>query len=105
MRKPVASIAFAAALAADLVLGACASRTGAPPYPPVPALIVEVLPKPPVSQTPLIWKPGHWDWTGNGYVWIPGEYVPRAGRSGLWMQGYWSGTPTGGWAWMPAHWL
>ena len=52
-----------------------------------------------------IWQPGPWDWTGNGYVWMPGEYVPRGTHSDLWMPGYWAATPAGGWAWQPAHWL
>ena len=101
MGNPVARVAAAAVL----LLNACAPRPSAPPFPPVPALIVEILPKPPVSHLPLLWQPGHWDWTGNGYVWIPGEYVPRGSHTDLWMPGYWGATPEGGWAWQPAHWL
>ena len=37
------------------------------PYPPVPALISETVPKPPVTAEPLMWQPGHWDWNGSGY--------------------------------------
>jgi hypothetical protein len=72
-------------------------------HPPVPALIPETIPKPPVSAETLIWQPGHWDWTGGGYVWQRGQYVPAAGHGYLWMQGYWDHTPAG-WTWQPAHW-
>jgi hypothetical protein len=70
---------------------------------PVPALMPETLPKPPVSAERLIWQPGHWDWTGAGYVWQPGQYVPAAGHGALWMPGFWDHT-TGSWTWQPAHW-
>ena len=55
-----------------LLLAACASSS---PPAPMPAPMAETIPKPPVSPTPLIWQTGHWDWTGNAYVWVPGQYV------------------------------
>jgi WXXGXW repeat (2 copies) len=73
------------------------------PYPPVPPLTAEIIPKPPVSAEALIWQPGHWDWGGGGYVWVNGQYVPAAGHGNLWVQGWWSFGP-GGWIWQPAHW-
>ena len=73
------------------------------PYPPVPPLRAETMAKPPVTVTPLIWQPGHWDWTGGGYVWQPGQFVPSEGHSNMWMPGYWAKTE-GGWVWQPAHW-
>lgn len=74
------------------------------PYPPVPELIPETMPKPPVTADPLIWQPGHWDWTGSGYAWAKGQYVPAQGHGNLWMPGWWSLTPAG-WAWQPPHWM
>ena len=73
------------------------------PYPPVPPLAAEVVPKPPVTAEQLVWQPGHWDWSGGGYVWARGEYVPAAGHGSLWMPGWWSRTDAG-WTWQPAHW-
>jgi hypothetical protein len=73
------------------------------PYPPAPPLTAEIIPKPPVSAEALIWQPGHWDWSGGGYVWAIGQYVPAAGHGNLWVQGWWSFGP-GGWIWQPAHW-
>ena len=35
--------------------------------------------QPPVSPVPLVWQPGHWDWTGSSYVWAPGQYVDAGG--------------------------
>jgi len=93
----------AAALgAACLALAACAVEAN--PYPPIPPLPPEAMGKPPVTATPLIWQPEHWDWAGGGYTLVPGEYVPATGHGNMWMPGYWAQSP-GGWAWQPAHWM
>ena len=83
-----------------LLLAACASEPPAP----VPAPMAETIPKPPVSPQPLIWQPGHWDWSGSSFVWVPGQYVTAGGHSGNWMPGYWEKSDAG-WAWRSAHWL
>jgi hypothetical protein len=99
----------AALLGAALIVGCIAqpqtaqSQYAANPYPPVPPLVLEVIPKPPVSGQQLLWQPGHWDWTGGGYVWAGGEYVPAAGHGNLWMPVWWARTDAG-WTWQPAHW-
>jgi hypothetical protein len=87
------------------LVASCAQPAGysAPPYPPVPPPQQEAIPNPPVTATPLIWQPGHYDWNGSAYVWIPGSYVPRDGHS-LWQPGYWAQT-AGGWTWQPGHWM
>ncbi len=83
-----------------------ASIATANPYPPPPPVRSEVIPKPPVSEAPLIWQPGHWDWVGSGYSWREGEWVQRAGHGTEWQDGYWSNqNPTGTWTWLPAHWI
>ncbi len=95
-----------AALVAAGLLAGCATQTtttSANPFPPVPAPMVETMPKPPVTAEPLSWQPGHWDWNGTGYVWQPGQYVPAAGHGPLWQSGWWTQTPSG-WVWQPAHW-
>jgi hypothetical protein len=51
-----------------------------------------------------MWQPGHWDWTGNSFVWTPGQYVESAGHGGTWMPGWWQQTGAG-WVWQPAHWV
>ena len=89
--------------ASCLALASCAPAGN--PYPPVPPPQPEVMDKPPVTTTPLIWQPGHWDWAGSGYAWTHGAFVPREGHSELWMPGYWAQTPDGGWSWQPPHWL
>ena len=94
-------LAIAAALfGVALNLTGCAADNAPPPVPPPMA---DAIPKPPVSPTQLIWQPGHWDWTGSSYVWVPGQYVPRGGHSDLWTPGYWEKTSSG-WVWRPAHW-
>jgi hypothetical protein len=94
-----------------LVLGtaaACAPTSGqmasGNPYPPPPPVRTEVIPKPPVSEEPLIWQPGHWEWEGSGYAWRQGQWVPRAGHGTQWQDGYWS-NQGGTWTWVPGHWI
>ena len=89
------------AIVCALPLAAC---TAQPPHPPVPALLPDPMPKPPVVAEALIWQPGHWDWGGNGYLWSPGQYVPAAGHGGNWMPGWWA-LSDGMWHWEPPHWV
>ena len=84
-----------------LLMAGCA---GVPPHPPVPPVKAELVPKPPRSQTTVIWQPGHWDWTGKDYAWIEGVWVKRAGHGTLWQDGFWQET-AGKSEWVPAHWL
>jgi hypothetical protein len=102
MSKPILVVAL---LGACLLAG-CATTTTtnvANPFPPVPPPMAETIPNPPVSPVALLWQPGHWDWSGTGYVWQPGEYVPAAGHGALFQTGYWQPTPSG-WVWVKAHW-
>lgn len=92
-----------AALVAIGLLAGCGRPPDTNPYPPVPALVQETPTKPPVTEEPLMWQPGHWDWNGSGYVWARGQYVPAAGHGNLWVPGWWSRTDSG-WVWQPAHW-
>lgn len=97
--KPV-SIA-GALLALSLFSGCAGSLPN--PNPPVPDLLPDPMAKPPVTGEQLMWQPGHWDWTGSGYVWASGQWVPSAGHGALWMPSFWAQT-SGGWVWQPAHW-
>jgi hypothetical protein len=94
-----------AALLGISLLAGCVFRSPATenPYPPVPDLLPETMSKPPVTAEPLIWQPGHWDWTGTGYVWANGQFVPAQGHGNLWVPGWWSRTPDA-WVWQPPHW-
>ncbi len=90
-----------------LLLAGCVSitrRQDVNPYPPAPPDRTEIAPLPPVSEDPVIWQPGHWDWIGNAFTWRDGRWVGRAGHGSMWQTGYWSNT-TGTWLWMPAHWV
>ncbi len=99
MRKTPLVLALAASLA---MLSGCVPATYAPPAVPPPQ--AESIPLPPVTGVPLIWQPGHWNWTGTGYAWQPGLYVPQGGHSNMFMPGYWAQT-TAGWAWVAPHWM
>jgi hypothetical protein len=92
-------------LAPVAALAACTVTMAASnPYPPIPPLRVETIPRPPVSGEPLLWQPGHYEWNGAGYVWYPGQYVPAAGHGNLWQPGFWQQTPNG-WVWQPGRWV
>ena len=93
----------AVVLTGCVAVAACAPVTSS--YPPVPPLQAETMTKPPVTTTPLIWQPGHWEWTGGGYAWAPGTWVSSVGHGTMWMPGYWAQGPGGGWVWAPAHWM
>jgi len=77
---------------------------GTNPNPPPPAVIPESIPKPPVTEDPVIWQPGHWEWQGLGYVWQQGQWIPRAGHGTEWQDGYWA-LQDKTWVWIPGHWL
>jgi hypothetical protein len=100
-------LAGALLLLPGLLLAGCASVTrdsAYGPYPAPPPIPGEVVPKPPVSEDPLIWQPGHWDWSGSDYLWREGRWVVRAGHGTQWQDGYWS-SDAGKWRWVPAHWI
>ena len=88
------------------ILTGCATGpdSGPPPYPPVPPLMDDPMPKPPVTADALVWQPGHWDWTGSDYVWHHGLYIPAAGHGPLWQPGWWNRTAAG-WRWERAQWV
>ncbi len=86
-----------------LALAAC-SGPGAVEPPAVPPIRAERIPLPPASNATQIWQPGHWDWEGQSFVWLEGEWVPRAGHGPLWQDGYWRRDGSR-FTWMPAHWM
>jgi hypothetical protein len=70
----------------------------------VPQAQDEVVPAPPVSEIPLIWRPGHYDWDGSQYVWTAGEWTQKAGHGNLWQDGYWQ-KQGDQYVWVRGHWL
>jgi len=89
-------------MASLLAVMACAAPMGAPP--PVPPLQAEQQPLPPVSAEVQIWRPGHWEWDGRGYVWVPGQFQVKGNLTGAYQQGHWQ-QDQGGWVWVPWRWL
>ncbi|HTU56302.1 MAG TPA: hypothetical protein VMF62_20225 [Acetobacteraceae bacterium] len=104
MRRTMPMVVLLAAGLGVAGLGLAGCATGNP-YPPVPPARAETVPLPPVSGTPLLWQPGHWDWNGHGYDWIAGQWIPRDGHSTTWMPGYWAeNQQSETWTWQPGHW-
>jgi hypothetical protein len=74
-----------------------------PPFPTPPPLPAEVLPLPPVSETPLVWQPGDWTYLDGSYRYNAGLYVQAAGHSRNWEFAHWAPGPAGP-VWVPGHW-
>lgn len=100
------STAIMVTLCLGILTGCMAGPDGGalPPYPPVPPLMADPMPRPPVTAQALVWQAGHWDWTGSDYVWQAGQYVPAAGHGPLWRPGWWN-LSAAGWRWEPAQWV
>jgi hypothetical protein len=98
----VRQVVSATMLFGAAMLAGCAMQSLPFPAPPPPQ--VEIVPKPPISAVPLVWRPGDWRWTGSGYAWQPGDYEPMAGHGRQWLPGHWDGDD-GRYAWVPGHWL
>jgi len=82
---------------------AVAPRT-APTRP--PAVHAELVPPPP-GGGPVVWQPGHWDYTGdagNRWAWHDGHYVPPPPGETTWVPGRWSHASNGSWVWIDGHW-
>lgn len=71
----------------------------------VPQLAAAPAPLPPVSSTPLVLQPAHWDWTGSNYVAVPPTWVPPPPRGSQWQAGYWTVGAGGGCAWVSGGWV
>ncbi len=90
-------------VASVALLAGCVPVAG-PAYPAPPPLPAEVLPLLPVSEAPLVWRPGDWVYAGGSYRYEAGQYVPAAGHSRQWEFAHWGPGPDGP-IWVPGHWL
>jgi hypothetical protein len=72
-----------------------------PPPPQPPPLRME---QPPVAPAPVdVWSPGHWDWNGHEYTWVPGQWVKPPQTNALWVPSHWEWNGHD-WAWIAGHW-
>lgn len=72
-----------------------------------PQVHAELVPPPPLGSGPMVWQPGHWDYTGKaGKPWAfhRGHYVPPPRGETTWVPGWWSHVPNGSWIWVHGHW-
>jgi len=110
MRTRLSLVLSAALLGAALSLGACVQEQpvivgpGPNPNPPPPPPQAEQRPLPPVSEDPLVWRLGGWEWVGNGYVWRGGEWEALGTHSNQYLPGHWD-VQNGAWVWERGHWL
>jgi hypothetical protein len=59
--------------------------------------------QPPCPAPNLIWTPGYWAWSPNGYYWVPGTWVAAPQPGYLWTPGYWA-FGGGNYGWHPGFW-
>lgn len=77
------------------------TTTTAPVMP--PAVREEFVATPAGPPDRVVWIPGHYDWNGAAYYWVPGRYIDRP-RPGLyWEPGRWVAVG-GRWEWYAGHW-
>jgi hypothetical protein len=120
MRVPVSAFL---ALPALLALAACGSpppqttqiivqpqprmeTADVAPVPPPPPHS-ELVPPPPTGSQPMVWQPGHWQYTGaagNPWFWADGKYVAVPPGSTTWVPGSWQQQSGGSWLWVQGHW-
>jgi hypothetical protein len=104
MRLPIVLLACLLPLAACTAYPPPAIGPGPNPYPPPPPPNAETVPLSPVSETPLVWRIGEWEWVGSGYAWQPGQWEPIGTHSNEFMPGHWS-ADNGTWTWVRGHWM
>jgi hypothetical protein len=83
-----------------------AMQVAVAPGPPPPPH-AELVPPPTQGSGPVVWQPGHWQFTGaarNPWSWEAGQYVPPPPGETTWIPGRWMQQPTGGWSWTEGHW-
>jgi hypothetical protein len=71
---------------------------------PPPPMQAEMVPPPSPGMGPVVWQPGLWRFSGNTWVWQPGQYTPPPPGQSTWVPGRWAQQPTGGWVWVEGHW-
>src|SRR6185369_12254402 len=62
----------------------------------------EELPAPRTSSRDL-WLKGYWEWTGNGYRWVPGHWERAPHRGWSYYEPMWSEVG-GRWLFFAGHW-
>jgi len=80
------------------LLAACTTPSRTPP---VPAPLADTVPLPPVTPDPMIWQPGHWDWTGSGFTWTNGGWILTETAGKHYVLGYWDKDGN----WVAPHWV
>src|SRR4051812_43810516 len=71
---------------------------------PRPPRRADFVPPPSPGMGPVVWQPGHWRYSGNTWVWQPGQYTPPPPGQTTWIPGRWTQQSTGGWVWTEGHW-
>jgi hypothetical protein len=84
-------------------IGTAGAQPPPPGYARIPPPRVEVVPPPPGRH--VVWEPGHWQWNGYRYGWVPGRYVSRQPHYRHYAQGHWVWSPRQGrYIWVAPHW-
>jgi hypothetical protein len=101
MRNPLlASVAFAAMLAAEGTLAQAMVITKEPPPPPPRGAGQEDSRAPRVG---MVWVPGYYAWLRGRYFWAPGWWVVPPRRGAIWIPPKWN-RHRGGYAFVEGRW-
>jgi len=95
------AIRAAGTLSLGALLAACVAAPPPSPYPPVPPPRAEIVPS--RRRPEEVFQPGHWQWNGRDYEWIPGHLLMQPARTARFVPGHWDARG-GSWVWVPAHW-
>jgi hypothetical protein len=72
-------------------------------------IITDVAPPPLRAENPgrprdgYAWAPGHWEWSGHAYQWVPGSYIVEHGKA-HWVADQWQPMDGSQWRYLPGHW-
>jgi hypothetical protein len=91
-----------AQLVAVTQLGSSSTTTATVPAPYRPPPKRAEIP-PPAPSPHAFWQSGHWRWSGERFVWVPGRYVERPGPTANWIPDYWQ-QGADGWIWVEGRW-
>jgi hypothetical protein len=65
--------------------------------------VLPVYEQPPCPEPGLMWTPGYWAYSEDGYYWVPGTWVPAPYEGALWTPPYW-GWEGGLYIFHPGYW-
>lgn len=115
-RSPLLALGLAALflLPSALSLSGCAQNDEVYADDYAPALALDIAPVPPPAlsdeyREPVtdprtqVWRPGHWSYQDQRFVWVPGEMLTRPSPTAVWSADRWERRAYG-WVFLHGYW-